>query len=69
MDTGALKRSITMQVDDGRALVVGVISANTHYAGYVEYGTSRMRAQPYLRPAMLEAQRMWAARASGRITW
>lgn len=28
-----------------------LVGTNVHYASYVEFGTSRMRAQPYLRPA------------------
>lgn len=30
---------------------VGAVVADTDYAGFVEYGTRFMRAQPYLRPA------------------
>jgi HK97 gp10 family phage protein len=41
--TGHLKASIT---DDG-----GEVVADTDYAGYVEYGTRRSKAQPFLRPA------------------
>lgn len=50
VDTGALKESCFVQV-----LVVGtrvqvVIGANTPYAVYVELGTSKNAAQPYIRP-------------------
>jgi HK97 gp10 family phage protein len=68
VDTGRLRRSISSDVE-GKELVVGTVSADTEYAAYVEYGTSRMHAQPYLRPAMLEAQRAWAANAGKDVHW
>lgn len=46
VDTGELRSSI--RVDDTTAEVV----ADAEHAGYVELGTSRMAAQPYLRPAL-----------------
>lgn len=47
-DTGALKRSLRWDTDSNSTEV----SANTYYALYVEKGTSKMAAQPYLQPAM-----------------
>ncbi len=49
VDTGALRDSIKMSVQGNRA----VVSANTDYAGYVEFGTSKMPARPYLVPALI----------------
>jgi HK97 gp10 family phage protein len=46
--TGYLKSTIYHRVE-GMNLEVG---AEADYAVYVECGTSRMRAQPYLRPAV-----------------
>ena len=47
--TGALKRSIMLSFEDqGKT---AVIEPKVHYAGYVEFGTRFMEAQPYLRPA------------------
>lgn len=46
-DTGRLANSITHQVRDKEV----AISTNVGYASYVELGTSRQTAQPYLRPA------------------
>ena len=46
-DTGRLANSITHQVGDKEV----AISTNVQYASYVELGTSRQTAQPYLRPA------------------
>ena len=49
VDTGNLRASITHEVDaGGKAVYVGT---NVEYAPYVELGTSRQKAQPYLRPA------------------
>lgn len=52
VDTGNLRGSITYEVDtDGRAVYIGT---NVEYAPYVELGTSRQKAQPFLRPAASE---------------
>lgn len=49
VDTGRLRGSETIQSSPGR-YVVGPVGVP--YAAYVEFGTSRMRAQPYVRPAV-----------------
>lgn len=59
--SGDLKRSIVLQVsgsDDEAILQVGVDQdvADVDYGRYVEEGTSRMAAQPYLRPAVYQAR-------------
>lgn len=52
VDTGNLRSSITHQVDyQGKKVYVGT---NVEYAPYVEMGTSKQTAQPYLRPAAQE---------------
>ena len=48
VDSGTLKGSITHDVDKNTVR----IGTNLEYAGYVEKGTSKMRAQPYLTPAL-----------------
>ena len=48
VDTGRLRASITHVVDDD-AVYIGT---NVEYAPYVELGTSKQKAQPYLRPAI-----------------
>ena len=50
VDTGRLRSSITNEVDTETAY----IGTNVEYGPYVEMGTSRMRAQPFLEPAMTE---------------
>lgn len=49
VDTGTLKRSIRLAIKDNG--LTSEVSANTDYAGYVEFGTRYMDAQPYMRPA------------------
>lgn len=52
VDTGNLRASITHVVDTGDNAVY--IGTNVKYAPYVELGTSRQKAQPFLRPAASE---------------
>lgn len=55
VDTGRLRASISHELgSDGRGPYVDV-GSNVEYAPHVEYGTSRMSAKPYLRPAIAEA--------------
>lgn len=52
--TGKLWKSIDYsveQVPSNIGPIEGELFANTEYAQYVEYGTSRMAAQPFIRPA------------------
>lgn len=52
VDTGNLLGSITYEVDTADNAVY--IGTNVEYAPYVELGTSRQKAQPFLRPAASE---------------
>lgn len=52
VDTGNLRGSITYEVDTADNAVY--IGTNVEYAPYVELGTSRQKAQPFLRPAASE---------------
>ena len=52
VDTGNLRASITHQADYAAKKVY--IGTNVEYAPYVEMGTSKQTAQPYLRPAAQE---------------
>ncbi len=47
--TGTLQRSIMFSGGDGEYQV----GSRVFYAPFVEYGTSRMRPQPFLGPALL----------------
>ena len=48
VDTGRLRNSITHAQESEDTEVIGT---NVEYAPYVELGTSRMSARPFLRPA------------------
>ena len=50
VDTGNLRNSITNAIDDKSAYV----GTNVEYAPYVELGTSRAKAQPFIKPAATE---------------
>ncbi len=48
VDTGRLRSSIMIELK-GNSIT---LSGNTDYASYIEYGTHRMRPQPFIRPAI-----------------
>jgi HK97 gp10 family phage protein len=48
VDTGKLKNSITVEFP---SQTKAIISPHTEYAVFVEFGTRRQRAKPYMRPA------------------
>lgn len=60
VDTGRLRSSIksTGVKEDRKGLLVDV-GTNVTYAPFVEFGTRFMRAQPFLRPAFMEALSRW----------
>lgn len=51
VDTGALKNSIFTTVSRSGTTTTGEIGPSANYGAYQEFGTSRMGAQPYMRPA------------------
>ena len=51
VDTGALQESIVAH-PGAEATATSEIVAEVPYAAFVEFGTSLMPAQPYLRPAL-----------------
>ena len=52
VDTGNLRNSITHEVVQSEKAVY--IGTNVEYAAYVELGTVRTKAKPYLKPAVTE---------------
>lgn len=48
VDTGFLKRSITLTMDEQEK--AAIVEPTADYAAYVEYGTRFAPAQPYVRP-------------------
>ena len=51
VDTGRLRNSITHMMEGDDTVVIGT---NVEYAAYVEMGTRKMDAQPYLKPGIEE---------------
>lgn len=52
VDTGELRDSITFTIRRTATTFAVVVLAGADHALYVELGTSRMSAQPYLRPVL-----------------
>jgi len=52
VDTGRLRSSITHALERDMRGLVGIIGTDVEYAPFVELGTSRMDAKPFLRPAL-----------------
>lgn len=66
VDTGRLRSSIQARKGtDSRGPYVEIV-AGTNYAAYVEFGTTRMAAQPYMRPAIAIAASRFG-RMSGAV--
>ena len=52
VDTGTLRRSVTYSVDEKNLVgYVGSVINDPPYGAYLEYGTSRMKPRPWLKPA------------------
>jgi hypothetical protein len=56
VDTGQLRDSINYTFH--AATLTLIVYAEAPHASFVEFGTSRMAARPYLRPALAEASRV-----------
>lgn len=52
VDTGRLRASVTHALERDATGIVGTVGTNVEYAPFVELGTSRMAAKPFLRPAL-----------------
>ena len=50
--TGYMRDHIVGAVEDGDKTVMGTVTSEAPYSGFVEFGTVRMDAQPFLRPAL-----------------
>lgn len=55
VDTGRLRSSIAWEIGQEGTFIVGRVGTNVHYAPYLELGTRKMRARPFLRPALAAA--------------
>lgn len=56
VDTGRLRASITHALEHDTLGFVGIVGTDVEYAPYVELGTERAPAQPFLRPALAEVR-------------
>lgn len=54
VDTGRLRSSITHALTRDTQGLAADVGTNVEYAVFVELGTSRMPAKPFLRPALVE---------------
>jgi len=54
VDTGRLRASITHRIEGGgyEERTIGYVGTNVEYAPYLEFGTSKMAARPWLTPAL-----------------
>jgi hypothetical protein len=70
VDTTSLKKSGGVEVIDSSTVVVGYGGPGVYYSNrepekyalHVEYGTALSPAQPYLRPAMMQAEPIFRVR-------
>ncbi|ERI90991.1 phage protein, HK97 gp10 family [Clostridiales bacterium oral taxon 876 str. F0540] len=54
VDTGNLRRSETFETDIGEKKVTVGVTPEAPYGIYVEKGTSKQKAQPFLEPAVMD---------------
>lgn len=52
VDTGKLRRSIEIEYENGG--LIARVTSDVEYAPYVEFGTRKMHAQPFMTPAAEE---------------
>ena len=58
--SGTLRRSITYEIEKRQESVIGKVGSNEEYALFLEVGTSKMAARPFLRPALAKNRRQIA---------
>lgn len=66
-DTGNLVNSITFERDRSERRPVYSVGTDEQYGGWLEFGTMRMAARPWLRPAVKASVRGMAKRIADRI--
>jgi len=63
--TGALRASLQIEIDPAQKRVA--IGTDIGYGKFVELGTSKMMARPFLLPSLLQAINEFKARVPGRF--
>lgn len=53
VDTGNMRRNINTSVQESSDSISAEVSSNAEYSIYVEYGTSKQQAQPFMHPAFV----------------
>jgi HK97 gp10 family phage protein len=51
VDTGATRDSIDSVAIQSETKIEAIVAPHTSYSGFLEFGTRKMAAQPFLRPA------------------
>lgn len=68
IDTGNLRRTIQATGwEDVEKDMIFHVQAKAEYAGYVEFGTVKMKARPYLMPSAEDSLQDFAERVTRRI--
>lgn len=67
VDTGALRDSITISSNSTTNGAVATIGSSLEYAPYVELGTSKSSAQPFLQPALQKNKKTAVAIVMGEV--
>ena len=52
VDTGSLRRSIHTEDSSNATSATATVGSSLEYAPYIELGTSKMSAQPFLQPSL-----------------
>lgn len=65
IDSGHLHDVIFLEITDGG--MTAEVESTADYAGYQEYGTRFMKAQPYLKPAFEEQKEKFKADMKGLV--
>ena len=51
-DKGFLVSNITSEVDVSRDEIIGIVRSSAPYSAFLEFGTVRMAARPFMQPAL-----------------
>lgn len=65
--TGNLRRSITTRLNTQGKDIQAIITSHAGYSGYLEWGTRRMSARPFMRPALNDEKDKFHARVRAAI--